>query len=103
MTWVAFPLVALAVLSLCYGMADAASTPPQPKLQWHYYKIHNTCRYVEEYVRHEVKLYWAKDKSTTPKLARLAYADCFVAVCLCPTSFFLSYFGTSYYNFLPSF
>ncbi|XP_061365166.1 probable peroxidase 26 [Gastrolobium bilobum] len=77
---VAIPLLVLAVVSLCYGIADAAA-PPQPKLQWHYYKMHNTCREVEEYVRHEVKLFWDHDKSITAKLLRLVYSDCFVTGC----------------------
>ncbi|TKY48308.1 peroxidase 61 [Spatholobus suberectus] len=78
---VAFPLVALAVVSMCYGMADAAVKPPPPNLRWHYYKITNTCRDAEEYVRHEVNLFWEHDRSITAKLLRLVYADCFVTGC----------------------
>lgn len=94
----AFPLVALAVLSLCHGMAEAAAAAPPPKLKWHYYN--NTCRYVEEYVRHQVKLIWDHDKSLAPKLARLVYSDCFVTVC--PAPYFLIYLGTSYFLGLRS-
>ncbi|XP_054811981.1 probable peroxidase 26 [Prosopis cineraria] len=56
-----------------------AETPP--KLEWHYYKVHNTCRYAEEYVRHQVKIFWDHDRAVTPKLLRLLYADCFVTGC----------------------
>lgn len=79
-----FPLIALAVLSLCHGVTDAAPATAQrpPRLQWHYYKVHNTCRDAEEYVRHQVKLFWEQDKSITAKLLRLVYTDCFVTVSL---------------------
>ncbi|KAL9322990.1 hypothetical protein ACSQ67_011043 [Phaseolus vulgaris] len=67
---------------MCYGMADAAEVKPSPTyLKWHYYKITNTCRDVEEYVRHEVKLFWDNDTSITPKLLRLVYSDCFITGC----------------------
>ncbi|XP_047175989.1 probable peroxidase 61 [Vigna umbellata] len=79
---VAFPLVVFAVASLCYGMADAAVVrSPPTNLKWHYYKISNTCRDAEEYVRHQVKLFWDSDRSITAKLLRLVYTDCFVTGC----------------------
>lgn len=79
---VAFPLVVFAVASVCYGMADSAVVrPPPTNLKWHYYKITNTCRDAEEYVRHQVKLFWDSDRSITAKLLRLVYTDCFVTVC----------------------
>ncbi|KAJ1424494.1 Secretory peroxidase [Sesbania bispinosa] len=77
---VAFPLVALVVLSLCHGMAGATA-PARSKLQWHYYKMQNTCRDAEVYVRHQVKLLWDHDKTITAKLLRLVYSDCFVTGC----------------------
>ncbi|KAI4324336.1 hypothetical protein L6164_023883 [Bauhinia variegata] len=75
--------LAVVTLSLCLsnGVVDAATGLPPTKLQWHYYKVHNTCRDAEEYVRHQVKLFWDKDKSITPKLLRVLYSDCFVTGC----------------------
>ncbi|RDY03804.1 putative peroxidase 61, partial [Mucuna pruriens] len=78
---VAFPLVAVAVISMCYGMADATVKPPPPKLRWHYYKITNTCHDAEEYVRHQVNIFWNNDRSIAAKLLRLVYSDCFVTGC----------------------
>lgn len=77
-----FPLLALA-LSLCIVDVDAASSLQTPvKLQWHYYRVHNTCRDAEYYVRHQVELFYEKDKTIAPKLLRLLYSDCFVGVCI---------------------
>ncbi|XVE81010.1 hypothetical protein DITRI_Ditri15bG0028200 [Diplodiscus trichospermus] len=76
-----FPLLALA-LSLCTVDVDSASSlQPPVKLVWHYYKLNNACREAEEYVRHQVKLFYDKDKTIAPKLLRLLYADCFVNGC----------------------
>ncbi|OIW03758.1 hypothetical protein TanjilG_30034 [Lupinus angustifolius] len=75
----AFPLVVFVVLSLYHGVAEAARTGPKSQLKWHYYN--HTCHYVEEYVRHEVKLFYKYDKSIAAKLARLVYSDCFVYGC----------------------
>lgn len=99
--YVAFPLIlSFAVLSLCQGVA-AAAAPPHPKLMWHYYQFNTTCRYAEEYVRHQVQLVWDHDKSITAKLLRLVYSDCFVTVC---THFFpFIYFGTGWYFLFPFF
>ncbi|KAL2332234.1 hypothetical protein Fmac_019815 [Flemingia macrophylla] len=67
------------VVSMCYGMADAAAV--KPPLQWHYYKVTNTCHDAEVYVRHQVELLWKNDRSITPKLLRMVSADCFVTGC----------------------
>ncbi|CAL5200057.1 unnamed protein product [Lathyrus oleraceus] len=81
LVYVAFPLIiSFAVFSLCQGVA-AAAAPPHPNLQWHYYEFNTTCRYAEEYVRHQVKLIYDHDKSITAKLLRLVYSDCFVTGC----------------------
>ncbi|KAA8531440.1 hypothetical protein F0562_006207 [Nyssa sinensis] len=66
--------------SLC---VDAAVTlPPEDRpLIRHYYKKHNTCANVEEFVQHQVKIFWMQDKSITPKLVRLLYADCMTNGC----------------------
>ncbi|KAJ0091916.1 hypothetical protein Patl1_26506 [Pistacia atlantica] len=73
------PLVVLA-LSLC--VADAAVSLPKPvKLEWHYYRVQNTCRDAEVYVRHQVELVYKNDKSLPAKLLRLLYSDCFVTGC----------------------
>lgn len=83
MSVMVLPLVAVAVVSMCYGMADAVGAAPAgTPLQWHHYKVTNTCRYAEEYVRHQVKLFWDHDKSITAKLLRLVSTDCFVTVCV---------------------
>ncbi|KAF3455761.1 hypothetical protein FNV43_RR00403 [Rhamnella rubrinervis] len=75
-------LMALALLSLCLGFGDAASSLPKPvKLTRNFYKVHNTCDDAEQYIRHQVKLFWDNDKSITPKLLRLLYSDCFVTGC----------------------
>ncbi|KAK4254829.1 hypothetical protein QN277_007915 [Acacia crassicarpa] len=71
-------LVAVAVAMMRMEAAEAGTVP---KLEWHYYKVHNTCRYAEEYVRHQVQIHWHSDKSITPKLLHLLYADCFVTGC----------------------
>lgn len=70
-------------LSLYAGrMTQAAVTlPPEAKpLQRHLYKKLNTCANVEPFVKHQVKLWWNRDKSITPKLLKLLYADCMVNV-----------------------
>ncbi|GLT45843.1 hypothetical protein SLA2020_196460 [Shorea laevis] len=77
-----FPLLALAACFCCLGFVDGASSlQPPVKLVWHYYKIQNTCRDAEVYIKHEVKLFWDKDKSITSKLLRLVYSDCFITGC----------------------
>nr|TKR98673.1 hypothetical protein D5086_0000199900 [Populus alba] len=73
-----FPLLAIA-LCLCIANVDAGITlQPPVKLKWHYYRQHTTCTYAEEFVRHQVELFWKADRSITAKLLRLLYSDCFV-------------------------
>ncbi|KAJ6908651.1 hypothetical protein NC651_018901 [Populus alba x Populus x berolinensis] len=73
-----FPLLAIA-LCLCMANVDAGITlQPPVKLKWHYYRQHTTCTYAEEFVRHQVELFWKADRSITAKLLRLLYSDCFV-------------------------
>ncbi|KDP43905.1 hypothetical protein JCGZ_20915 [Jatropha curcas] len=70
------------VLSFCVANVEAAITlQPPVKLRWHYYERNTTCRDAEEYVRHQVTLFWNKDKTITAKLLRLLYSDCFVTGC----------------------
>lgn len=76
------PLLALAVLSFLPADVKAATSLPTPvKLQWHYYKVHNTCDDAEAYIQYQVKRFWQSDKSITPKLLRLLYSDCLVTGC----------------------
>ncbi|KAF3664883.1 putative peroxidase 61 [Capsicum annuum] len=76
-------LMIFAAMSLNAGYANAAVfLPPEDKpLVRHYYKKLNTCANVEPFVRHQVKLYWDKDKTITAKLLKLLYADCMVNGC----------------------
>ena len=77
-----FPLLAIA-LCLCIANVDAGTTlQPPVKLKWHHYRQDTTCKYAEEFVRHQVELFWKEDRSITAKLLRLLYSDCFVTVCL---------------------
>lgn len=81
-------VVLVIAVSLLAAKTEAAVSLPEPvKLQWHYYKVHNICRDAEEFIRHQVKVYWNEDRSIAPKLLRLLYSDCFVTVSL---SIFLS-------------
>lgn len=76
-------LVVALGLSVYVGrMTEAAVTlPPEAKpLQRHLYKKLNTCANVEPFVKHQVKLWWTRDRSITPKLIKLLYADCMVNV-----------------------
>lgn len=92
------PLVVLALSLFAVKVMEAAVTLPMPlKLEWHYYRIHNTCRYAEVYVRHQVELVYKNDKSLPAKLLRLLYSDCFVSVCVWITS---SYFLFVFFSFL---
>ncbi|PIN26432.1 Peroxidase [Handroanthus impetiginosus] len=70
-------------LSMYLGRMQAAVTlPPESKpLKRHFYKKLNTCDNVEPYVRHQVQLWWNRDKSITAKLLKLLYADCMVNGC----------------------
>ncbi|KAL7085895.1 hypothetical protein ACP275_14G306000 [Erythranthe tilingii] len=80
---VAICLVAAIGLSLYVGRMQAAVTlPPEDKqLKRQFYKKMNTCVNVEAFVKHQVQLSWAKDKSITAKLLKLLYADCLVNGC----------------------
>jgi peroxidase len=55
--------------------------PSMQKLTWHYYKVYNTCENAENFVRHQVEIFYKNDKSIAPKLLRLLYSDCFVSGC----------------------
>lgn len=78
-----FFLLLATALCLCIANVDAGITlQPPVKLKWHYYRQHTTCTYAEEFVRHQVELFWKADRSITAKLLRLLYSDCFVTVCL---------------------
>ncbi|KAL3619916.1 hypothetical protein CASFOL_034828 [Castilleja foliolosa] len=60
----------------------AVTLPPDAKLlKRHFYKKLNTCANVEAFVTHQVKLWWDHDKTITPKLLKLLYADCMVNGC----------------------
>ncbi|XP_073030497.1 probable peroxidase 26 [Primulina eburnea] len=70
-------------LSLYVSCVHAAVTlPPEDKpLKRHFYKKLKTCANVEAFVKHQVQLWWDKDKSITAKLLKLLYADCMVNGC----------------------
>ncbi|KAG6408396.1 hypothetical protein SASPL_131407 [Salvia splendens] len=79
-------LISLAValgLSLYVGRMQAAVTlPPESRaLQRHFYKKLNKCANVEPFVRHQVSLWWNREKNITAKLLKLVYADCMVNGC----------------------
>ncbi|CAI0397030.1 unnamed protein product [Linum tenue] len=64
------------------GGVEAAIGLQQPlKLKYQYYRRHTTCKYAEAFIRHQVTLYWNRDKTITAKLLRLLYSDCFVTGC----------------------
>ncbi|CAI9108633.1 OLC1v1008286C1 [Oldenlandia corymbosa var. corymbosa] len=78
-----FSFLALAV-SLQVGFLRAAVTlPPEDELlDRHFYKKPNgTCPNVDDFVRHQVTLFWMQDRSITAKLFKLLYADCMVNGC----------------------
>ncbi|KAF5183979.1 Peroxidase [Thalictrum thalictroides] len=77
-------LVLLAIVLISYlSVSNAAEVVGLPKtgLVRQFYKKHNTCDDLEEYIKHQVKLFWTNDRSITPKLLRLVYSDCFVTGC----------------------
>ncbi|KAL6205187.1 hypothetical protein ACLB2K_022449 [Fragaria x ananassa] len=78
-----FLVVLPLLVSVCSSATPKAPPPPpkQNQLMWHFYKVTNTCRDAELYIRHQVELLWHQDKSITPKLLRLLYSDCFVTGC----------------------
>ncbi|XP_022145202.1 probable peroxidase 26 [Momordica charantia] len=68
-------ILGIALVSLF--MVKAENTLPSPlKLSWHYYKLNTTCPDAEAYIKHQVQLFWQKDKSITAKFLRLLSADC---------------------------
>nr|ADX01227.1 putative peroxidase [Cinnamomum micranthum f. kanehirae] len=69
------------LLCACISVVSGAITLPPGATVLHFYKLNNTCKYVEEFVKHQVKLVWEKDKSITAALLRLLYSDCFVTGC----------------------
>ncbi|KAJ9549864.1 hypothetical protein OSB04_022407 [Centaurea solstitialis] len=71
------------VLLAVSGVGEAATGLPSESapLIRHYYKVHNTCANVEPFIRHQIKAFWDKDKTITPKLIKLLYADCMVNGC----------------------
>ncbi|CAI9108634.1 OLC1v1008287C1 [Oldenlandia corymbosa var. corymbosa] len=78
-----FSFLALA-MSLQVGFLWAAVTlPPEDEpLDRHFYKKPNaTCPNVDDFVRHQVTLFWMQDKSITAKLFKLLYADSMVNGC----------------------
>lgn len=81
-------LVGIALL-MSLSIVRGENTLQSPvKLVWHYYKLNATCPYAEEYIKHQVKLFWDKDKSIAAKFLRLLSADCLSKNVL----FFLSLF-----------
>lgn len=68
-------------LCACISAVSGAITLPKGATVLHFYKINSTCKYVEPFVKHQVKLVWDRDKSITAALLRLLYSDCFVTVC----------------------
>ncbi|KAK1438237.1 hypothetical protein QVD17_04043 [Tagetes erecta] len=71
------------MLTICrVEVAATGLLPPESSpLIRHYYKVHNTCANVEPFVRQQVKALYDKDKTITPKLIKLLYADCMVNGC----------------------
>ncbi|OVA11060.1 Plant peroxidase [Macleaya cordata] len=78
--WIAFVLVSV-VLAIMSSSVDGAITVPPSGLIRKFYKLNKKCPDVEEYIKHQVKEFWIKDKTITPKLLRLLYSDCFVSGC----------------------
>ncbi|KAJ4969462.1 hypothetical protein NE237_016163 [Protea cynaroides] len=80
-------LFVLGVVAVCMwmntsiGSVNAAITTQRTGLVRKYYKIHETCPAAEQYVRHEVEIFYKNDSTITPKLLRLLYSDCFVTGC----------------------
>ncbi|CAN1248026.1 hypothetical protein LINPERPRIM_LOCUS6575 [Linum perenne] len=69
--WAASVGMMLVMMIMMLGLeeqgVEAAFGLQQPlKIKWHYYKRETTCKYAEEFVKHQ--------------LLRLLYSDCFVTV-----------------------
>ncbi|XP_010242724.1 PREDICTED: probable peroxidase 61 [Nelumbo nucifera] len=75
-------LLACTCLPHVYAMIpEPAVTLPVTRLVRQFYKKNHLCDDVEVYIKYQVKSYWTKDRSITPKLLRLLYSDCFVTGC----------------------
>ena len=72
-------VVILAVSGVDTVAADGLPPEAAPLIR-HFYKVHNTCDNVEPFIRHQMKLMFDKDKTITPKLVKLLYADCMINV-----------------------
>lgn len=75
-------LLVLVVFS-CVSVAAVAAGSPKTRLQRQFYKKTNTCDDAEQFIKHQVELFWRTDRTITPKLIRLLYSDCFVTVLVC--------------------
>ncbi|KAL4015293.1 hypothetical protein IC575_027537 [Cucumis melo] len=73
---VSLVVVGITLMSLCISVRGENTLQSPVKLIWHYYKLNTTCPNAEEYIKHQVKLFWQKDKSITAKFLRLLSADC---------------------------
>ncbi|PWA68872.1 peroxidase superfamily protein [Artemisia annua] len=73
-------VVILAASSVDTVAADGLPPEAAPLIR-HFYKVHNTCDNVEPFIRHQMKLMFDKDKTITPKLVKLLYADCMINGC----------------------
>lgn len=76
-------VVVLLLMSVLQKIVAVDVVIPFGSLKLHYYKTTNSCRYAEEYVKHQVGLAWKKDRTVTASLLRLVYSDCFVTVRAC--------------------
>ncbi|KAI3887465.1 hypothetical protein MKX03_033560 [Papaver bracteatum] len=76
-----FILVSLVLSTISVGVDGATTVQPTAGLRRKFYKLNGQCKDVEEYIKHQVKLHWMKDRSITAKLLRLTYSDCFVSGC----------------------
>ncbi|KAI3839704.1 hypothetical protein MKW98_010009 [Papaver atlanticum] len=75
-------IVVVSLVIATVSIVDGAVTvQPTAGLRRKFYKLNGQCPDVEEYIKHQVKLHWMKDRSITAKLLRLTYSDCFVSGC----------------------
>ncbi|XP_071691167.1 probable peroxidase 26 [Rutidosis leptorrhynchoides] len=75
-------IASIALIMVSGTQATTVGLPPEDApLIRHYYKVHNTCANVEPFVRHQVGLVYANDRTVAPKLIKLLYADCMVNGC----------------------
>ncbi|KAM7280720.1 hypothetical protein ACFE04_007854 [Oxalis oulophora] len=72
----------VAVVPLSHGIVlEKDEVVDREHLEWHYYKIHQTCNDTEAFIKHQVDKFYEADKTIAPKLLRLLYSDCFVTGC----------------------